>query len=111
MDKKIQLRLSLITNDSANVKKDDKIIIDDKVEAIVKDIHKTGLGFGSNQAVIEYLFNVFFVGVTSGLISALIYDMFLKGKNKFIDEKRNISIITKEELEKYIDEIIKKTNK
>ena len=109
MDKKIQLRLSLMTNDSVDVKIDDKFLIDDKVEAVVKDIHKAGLGFGSNQAVIEYLFNIFFVGVPSSLIAALIYDKFLKGKNKFIDETRNISIITKDELEKYINMVIEKS--
>lgn len=103
MDKKLQIELNLITNDNQETQKSEKLLIDDKIEAIVKDIHKTGLGFGSNQVIIEYLFNIFFVGVPSSLIATLIYDRLLRGENKFIDAKRNISIITKEELEKYID--------
>ena len=103
MDKKLQINLKFIGENNKDLKKDDVVTIDNKLEAVVKNINQQSLGFGNNQVVIEYLFNVFLVGVPSGLIANLIYDYFLKGKNKFIDEKRKITIITKDELVKYID--------
>ena len=107
MDKQLQLNLKFIGTIENELKKDDVINIDDKVNIVVKDIKQSGLGFGSNQVIIEYLFNVFFVGVPSGLIATLIYDKLLKGKNKLVDESRKIVIITKEELANYL-ELLKK---
>ncbi len=103
MDQKLQINLKFIGTATEEIKKNDVINIDDNLHVIVKNINQSGLGFGSSQVIIEYLFNVFLVGVPSSLIATLIYDKFLQGKNRLIDETREVTIITKEELVKYIE--------
>ncbi len=103
MGKELQINLKFIGALENDIKTGDVINIDNKIEAVAKDIHQAGLGFGTSQVIIDYLFSVFFVGVPGSLIASLIYDEFLKGKNKFIDETREITIITKEDLIKYIN--------
>ena len=106
MDKKLQFNLKFIgTLDNHTIAENTLIKIDKNIQAEIKKIDYNGAGFGNEQVVIEYLFNVLFVGVPSSLIATLIYDYILKGKNRFIDKKREKVIITKEELESYIEEI------